>query len=441
MRKILVIFMGAVFMLSSCISVSTHFERVEDWHDPKIYNAAGFVSLLNDGVTELIPCTNRNYAIKATLKNGNKEKQVYLIVDTGAFQNILYPDVVDFFDIKKDSGYKFMNQIAYADHNFSSTEGFYFEKMESSGFVIDNILFQEIPSNLSFHETVDGNRIDGEIGMCALRQLPFKFSIKDKELVFYKTDGDFPDGEKIQFNKKKLPFRLSTELKLTGNTRLEAYLDTGAFTSIVPERKIRRIKHTGSVKSFEKKDRNSTESYIVWNTLSFADQNLSDSLIYSRTGLKEYTVGTNILENYDFYVNTEKGYGIFVSGNKNAERYSLKKYINISEGNNEDFNFFGFTVDNYRAVKGFFGILNVHLIYTSLIGQKFITCMYYIDGKPIINSIKTGDELVSINGIPCKDFDWNTFHNLQEADFVFNRGRKEIKLHAGRQNYIGDDTY
>jgi hypothetical protein len=434
MRKILVIFMGAIFMLSSCISLSINFEKVEDWHDPKIYNAAGSVSILNDGVTELIPCTGRNYAIKATLKNGDKEKQVFLLVDTGSFQNVLYPDVVDFFDSKTDSGYKFTNRIAYADFKFSSTKGYYFEKLESTGFVIDNILFQELPSNFLLGNTLDGNRIDGEIGMCALRQLPFKFSIKDKELAFYKTDKDFPAGERIQFNKKKLPFRLLTELKLTNNTRLDAYLDTGAFTSIVPEEKIRKIKYTNSIKSFEKVYKNSTESYIVWHTLAFANQNLSDSLIYSRTGLKERTVGTNILENYDFYVNTKDGYGIFVPESKNAEMYCLKKYINISEGNDGNFNFFGFTVDKYK-------VLNLGVVFTSSIGQKFVTCVYYIDGKPIFGNIKPGDELISINGISCKDFPWNTFHDLQEADFVFKRGKKEIKLYASRQNYIGDKSY
>jgi hypothetical protein len=441
MRKISFIFIGVlILMISSCASIQ--FTKTEMWSNPKIYNSTGSVSIVNDGVTELIPCTNQNYAIRATLKNGNEEKQVFLVVDTGFFQNILSSDVMDFFDNKTDSGYKFDNRLSYADSNFSPTKGYYFEKLESSGFVIDNILFQELPSdNLYMGRTVEGNKIDGVIGLCALRQLPFKFSIPNKGLIFYKTDENFPEGEKIQFNKKKLPFRLSTEFKLSNDITVDAYLDTGAFTSIVPEKKIRKIKYNNSIKSFEKVYENSTESYLVWKRLDFANQTLTNKLLYSRTGVNDFTVGTNILENYDFYINTKDGYGIFVPESKKAESYSLKKYINISGNNNEDFNFFGFTLDSYKIVRRGLGILSINLAFTSSIGQKFVTGVYYIDGKPVFTTVEPNDELVSINGIPCKDFDWNTYGGLQEADFVFKRGKKEIKLHASRQNYIGDETY
>lgn len=434
MRKISFFLLGGVFMLSSCIS-SVNIVKTENWKDPKIYNATGTLSLLDNGSTELIPCTYNNYAIKATLKNGNIEKQFFIVIDTGTFQNCLSSDVMDFFDNKTDSGYSFTKSFYYdgSDWNSSSptSKGYYFEKLESSGFVIDDVLFQELPDNLYMGKTVEGNKIDGVIGMCALRQLPFKFSIQDKNFTFYKTDKDFPVGEKIPFNKKELPFRLSTELKLTDDITLDAPLDTGAFTSIVPEKKIRKFKYNNSVKSFEKIYKNSTESYLVWAKVSFANQALSNSILYSRTGISDCSIGTNILENFDFYVSTKDGYGIFVFRIGNEVDTLLEKFIKVSEFGKESF---GFTLDSYK-------VSNLGIVSASRIGKKYVSCVYCIDGKPVFTTVKPNDELVSINGISCKDFDWNTYGGLQEADFVFKRGKKEIKLHASRQNYIGDEIY
>lgn len=433
MRRFSIVLLGAAFLLSSCASVN--IVKTENWKDPKIYNATGTLSLVDNGSTELIPCMYNNYAIKATLKNGNKEKQVFLVIDTGTFQNCLSSDVMEYFDNKTDSGYSFAKSFFYggSDWNSSSpaSKGYYFEKLESSGFVIDDVLFQELPDNLYMGRTVEGDKIDGVIGMCALRQLPFRFSIQDRKFTFYKTDKDFPAGEKIPFNKEELPFRLSTELRLTDDITLDALLDTGAFTSIVPEKKIRKFKYTNSVKSFEKIYKNSTESYLVWTKLNFANQTLTNSLLYSRTGISDCSIGTNILENFDFYVSTKDGYGIFVPRIGNEEDTLLEKFIKVSEFGEESF---GFTLDSCK-------VSNLGMVSASRIGEKYVSCVYCIDGKPVITTVEPNDELVSINGISCKDFDWSTYGGLQEADFIFKRGRKEIKLHASRQNYIGDEIY
>jgi hypothetical protein len=426
-RKFSLILIGAVFMLSSCTSVS--FNKLNLWEDPKIADNVGSLTLLNDGSTELIPCKFNFYSIKAILKSGSKERQIVLMVDTGSIANLLSPEIMDYFGGKIDSGYKFRNRFTLVNSTFPYSKAYYFDKLEASGFDVDDILFQQIPSDeLSLGTTQYGDKIDGVIGLSVLRKLPFKFSANDRELVFYKNDSTFPLGERVEFDKKRLASILSTKLGLTEKLTVNAYLDTGAFESIVNEKKVKKIKYNNSKRVIETQDKRTTESFLVWNKVHFANQNISNPILYARTGLNESTVGMCILRRYDFYVNVEGGYGIFVFQANVPGEYSLKQAVYKNE------NLFGFLIGGYTISK-------LGVIFTSSIGQKFVTGVYYIDGKPVITTVEPNDELVSINGIPCKDFDWNTYGSLQEADFVFKRGKKEIKLHASRQNYIGDETY
>ena len=429
-RRFSIVLLGAAFLLSSCVSVS--FNKLNMWEDPKIADNAGSLTLLNDGSTALIPCKFNNYSIKATLKCGSKERQVVLMVDTGSIANLLSKEVMDYFDGKVDSGNKFSNNYTFINSTLPVSKAYYFDRLEASGFAVGNMLFQQIPSDeISSGTTQYGDKIDGLIGLSILRKLPFKFSANDLELVFYKNDSAFPIGERVEFDKKKLPSILSTKLRLTDELTVDAFLDTGAFESIVSEKKVRKIKYKNSKRVVETRDKQTTESYLVWNEVHFANQSISNPILYARTELNISTVGMCILRRYDFYINVEGGYGVFVLQTSVPEQYPLKQIVHREE------NIFGFLIGGYTISKlGAITITN-----TSNIGQKYVTEVYYIDGKPLCTTVEPNDELVSINGIPCKDFDWNTYACEQEADFVFKRGKKEIKLHASRQNYIGDETY
>jgi hypothetical protein len=430
-RKFSLILIGAVFMLSSCTSVS--FNKLSFWDNPEISDNVGSFTLQNNGSTELIPCEFNNYSIKAILKCGSKERQVFLMVDTGSIGNLLSTEMMEYFDDKVDSGNKFLNNYTLViNSTLPVSKAYYFDKLEASGFDIDDILFQQIPSDeLSLGTTQYGDKIDGVIGLSILRKLPFKFSANDLELVFYKNDSTFPLGERVEFIKGKYHSLLNTKLGLTDKMTVDACLDTGAYESIVNEKKVRKIKYTNSKRIIETRDKQTTESYLVWNEVNFVNQNISNPILYARTGLNESTVGMCILRRYDFYVNVEKGYGIFILQTSVPEQYPLKQLVHRKE------NLFGFLIGDYTILR----LGAITITHTSGTGQKFVTGVYYIDGKPVFTTVEPNDELISINGIPCKDFDWNTYGGLQEADFVFKRGKKEIKLHASRQNYIGDETY
>ena len=58
----------------------------------------------------------------------------------------------------------------------------------------------------------------------------------------------------------------------------------------------------------------------------------------------------------------------------------------------------------------------------------------YNNGKAMLPEVKYGDELISIDGIPQFVYPWTKWNNLQEADFVFKRGKKEFTVYAKRKS-------
>lgn len=423
----------SIFTFTSCISFN--FNKTESLTDEKIYNTTGNLIIKNEGITELVPCTNNNYAIKVNLKTQTKQEEAYLIIDTGSFPNLLSSEILSIFDDKVDSGHYYMADYTYIGQT-SSSRAYYFDSMETDGFIATNILFLEFTlKNFNFGETINGKKIMGLIGMETLRKLPFKFSFSSKELQFFETSEGFPkNGNKIEFTKEKLPHTLETEYSLNELTHIKAYLDTGAYSSLIPENKYNKTKNNEIKKKYEQKYKNHTISHLIFNELDFFNTKILNPFFSTRTKMTNSTLGNNILSRFDIYIDTQKGEGVFIENGNNFQFFSLNEYSKITNGRPKDYEFAGIEIDSYR-------VLPLGIIATSNIGEHYIVCTHYVDGKAICPDLKPNDQILSVNGIPQKEFDWKSFSQLKEIDLTVKRGRKIISTHITRHNYIGDEVY
>lgn len=211
--------------------VYTHirFLKTNDWTDRNVVNHTGDFILKKSIPLEMVQYEKYTFCIRAQLLNNGQMENVLLIVDTGSPANVLSSRVYNEFGNVRDSGFKFReNYIFSPAAGAAHGKGCSFDSLETDSFAVHNILFQ-VSRHKNFGCTVDGENVDGFIGMDVLRKCPFKYSVANRELLFYNAADNNPAGTKIFFEKKGLKRnRLVAKFVLPDGKMVKGYMDTGA---------------------------------------------------------------------------------------------------------------------------------------------------------------------------------------------------------------------
>ena len=139
--------------------------------------------------------------------------------------------------------------------------------------------------------------------------------------------------------------------------------------------------------------------YCLINDVDFLNNSFDAVPVWNENTKGQFerniTIGNSLLKAYDIYIDWNKCEIAYMKHNEYKPDFNLEKYITDNE-------------------KGLFGIcLDKH-------GDKWLVISkYYINEKPMIEGVGVGDELLSINGVKISNFDWESWSDLEEADFEF----------------------
>ena len=251
------------------------------------------------------------FCIRARLFNNGQTENILLIVDTGSPANVLSSRIYNKFENVRDSGFKFSeNYIFSPAASVADVKGYSFDRLETDSFAVHNMLFQ-ISRHKNFGCTVDGENVDGFIGMDVLRKCPFTYSVADRKLLFYNTADNTSAGAKFFFDKNAIKKnRLVTEFVLPGGKKIKGCMDTGA-----QETCLSRSLFTRSGRHLSYNFRAKYKFYSTYESLldscTFAGRTIYNIPVYRISGNpfnSGITIGLNILRNFDLYVNCAEGY-------------------------------------------------------------------------------------------------------------------------------------
>jgi len=132
---------------------------------------------------------------------------------------------------------------------------------------------------------------------------------------------------------------------------------------------------------------------------------------------KNNTLGFSVLKKYDFYIDYpnkavyfKKLHYLYFDNYRQEDKDLLLTYYPPT---------FGFSLREFGTRR--------------FVEQIFLNTQK----KQLVPEIKFNDELISVNGITLDKIDWSIWYDLDEADFVFKRGKKEFALHLKRQGIEG----
>ena len=91
---------------------------------------------MGSGETTLHEYILGTYAIKARIKNGDEEKDICLIVDTGAMGNVIQKKVLQAFSTPFKEKYKFVSNYTYSTVYNWDVSGTVIPDFQAEGFQI-----------------------------------------------------------------------------------------------------------------------------------------------------------------------------------------------------------------------------------------------------------------------------------------------------------------
>lgn len=394
-----------------------HFKPNSWSEDEIVQTAIESFEILGNGETELFEYILGTYAIKAKIKNGNDEKDICLIVDTGSQGNLIQKSVLQKFSMPFKEKFKFVTNYTYSTVSDWDVSGVIVPEFESDGFKMKNVLFE--PVNIeSFGWLDDGTPVNGVIGMITLSQLPFLFSAKDKKLIFYK--GDFsPNGERVELI-SKYPLVLEVPFEIN-NKFYTAKLDTGGETNLIPYSLYKR-NNKNIDDSFELRMTGFKRIMGLQKSMSFYNKECLNIPTVAQKkslmiGSSDYImIGETVLRNFDLYVDYDNSKIYFDPIENDFQKRSMFKVYTSGGGNRY----------------GYFGI---NLSRDRYNNNLKVTSVYYKNGKKLCPEVSIGDYVISINGIDQKIFTMEDLQNYDTIEITLKHKKKIYSVTLDRSYF------
>lgn len=392
--------------------------KVNNWNDDEIIkNAIKSFEVLGLGETSLHEYILGTYAIKAKIKNGNEEKDICLIVDTGAMGNLIQKKVLEDFSSPFNEQYKFISNYTYSTVSNWDVSGIIIPDFQAEGFRMENVLFEPVDIE-SFGWLDDGTPVNGVIGMITLSQLPFLFSAKTKKLIFF--DKDFnPKGKRVELISK---YPLVLEVPVEINQKIySAKIDTGAETNLIPyslyKKNFASIDGTYELRMFGlKRIMGLQKSMSFYNKECFNIPTVAQKKSFM-VGSNDYVmIGETVLRNFDLYIDYSNSTINFNPIECDFPKRSMLKVYTSGGGNRY----------------GYFGINLVRERYGN---NLKVASVYYKNGKKLYPDISVGDYVVSINGIDQKDFILEDLQNYNTIGMTLKHKNKIYSVNLNRSHF------
>lgn len=395
-------------------NIDIHFEKVEAWNEKsQIKGHTGDFVLKGNGRTPFHYTDDGRPCIKVMLRNGDKEKEIYLLMDTGSPGIYITKRLQEELNGTKSS-YRFPVQLTgpYAKELVSN--GYYFDKLEAEGFCINNILMQDLDLGDGNYGSSkeEGFVTEGILGIEALMKSNVLISYSTDELCFFSDEKEF-DGKTIKLKKSALKKnRVSTTFNVK-NKKYDGNIDTGANAVYLNNKVLKELEKNISfivTERYEKTDMR----YCLIDNVGFLNNRFDAVPVWNENTKGQFerniTIGNSLLKAYDIYIDWNKCEITYVYHNKYILGFNLEQCITDNE-------------------KGLFGIcLDKH-------GNKWLVdAKHYINEQSMVEGVDIGDELLSINGVKISDFDWSTWDDLEAADFEFLHNGEVISKKLKRQH-------
>ncbi|MCF0126736.1 MAG: hypothetical protein HUJ68_13475 [Clostridia bacterium] len=392
--------------------------KPNSWGEDEILqNAIEKFEIISDGKTPLHEYILGTYAIKAKIRNDNEEKEICLIVDTGAKGNMLQKSIIESFSNPLREKYKFISNFTYSTVSNWDVSGVIIPEFQADGFKMKNVLFE--PADVeSFGWLDDGTPVNGFIGMITLSQMPFLFSAKDKELVFFSENFN-PKGEKIDLI-SEYPLVLEIPFEINGKT-YSVKLDTGGETNLLPYSMYKKNRNNIE-DSFELRMSGLRRFMGLQRSMSFCNKECFNIPTIAQKnsfmiGSSDYVmIGEIVLRNFDLYVDYSNSIIYFDSINNDFPKRSMLVVYTSGGGNRY----------------GYFGI---NLIRDKYNNKLRVGSVYYKDGKKLCPEISVGDYILSINGIDQKDFVLEDLQNYSTVEIRLRHKKKEYTVKLDRSYF------
>ena len=392
--------------------------KINSWgEDEVLKNAIKSFEVLGSGETTLHEYILGTYAIKARIKNGDEEKDICLIVDTGAMGNVIQKKVLQAFSTPFKEKYKFVSNYTYSTVYNWDVSGTVIPDFQAEGFQMKDVLFE--PADIdSFGWLDDGTPVNGFIGMITLSQLPFLFSAKNKKLVFFKEDFN-PKGKRVDLI-SKYPLVLEVPVEINKKT-YSAKLDTGGETNLLPyslyKKNIDNIDGSLELRmSGLKRIMGLQKSMSFYNKecLNIPTVAQKKSFMF---GSNDYIIlGEVLLRNFDLYIDYSNSVINFDPIECDFTRRSMLMVYTSGGGNRY----------------GYFGINLVRERYGN---NLKVASIYYKDGKKLCPEISVGDFVISVNGIDQKDFILENLQNYDTIEMTLKHKNRIYSVSLDRNNF------
>ena len=392
--------------------------KVNNWNDDEIVkNSIKSFKVLGLGETSLHEYILGTYAIKARIKNDNEEKDICLIVDTGAMGNLIQRNVLQQFSIPFKEKYKFISNYTYSTVSNWDVSGIIIPHFQAEGFKMEEVLFEPVDIE-SFGWLEDGTPVNGVIGMITLSQLPFLFSAKTKKLVFFNKDFN-PKGTRVELI-SKYPLVLEVPVEINEKT-YSVKIDTGAETNLIPyslyKKSMSNIDGNFELRMFGLKRMMGLQksmSFYNKECLNIPTVAQKKSFMF---GSSDYVmVGETVLRNFDLYVDYYTSTIYFDPVECVFPKRSMLKVYTSGGGNRY----------------GYFGINIVRERYGN---NLKVASIYYKDGIKLCPEISIGDYVISINGIDQKDFILEDLQNYDSIEITLKHKNKIYSVSLDRSHF------
>ncbi len=417
------LFLGFLFMFISCASgvkINTkhvHIDMVkcDDWVKLINENKVGELIIKNETPVKLYYDKWLQPFIEVQLLNEGIENTFYFMVDTGAQGSIITRSALKKMGDPNKSDYLFMNEYQYAPSLKGASYGYYFERLETENFFVEDILLQEMPVD-ELYNSLDGYPIDGILGMSVLSQKIFMINNEKEEFCFLDKIQDIENYKTIKFSKNKYnQYRLNTKMKIN-KIKLKTDLDTGAYVTYINGNALKKVLAKNDF-IVDEVNKYGYQRHCVLDNIIFADQKFSNIHVQSSKPSifdKSNTIGNEILLNYNLVVDYKNGIGFFTHNTREIKHLKANYLINPN-----------------GPVIGF--SLNITKYPIEVIGVQVV------NGGQVVPEISPGDKLNTINGIPANKFDWNNWKYINDAEIEFWNETQMYTVHCKRQYLFPDD--
>ena len=420
MKKVFIFGISLVLIgiFFSCTSsnnkkINVSITRCDSWANVR-KNKEEF-TIKNDGITPMETYSTGTFVINAKLVCREETKTVKLIVDTGAIQNLISSKILNSFTNLNSSGNTFMLSGSFVEPGKSTnSKGYIFDSLETEGFISKNIMFQEIYlDNCGYTES--GEVVDGVIGMDVLRNKPFKISPGDKTLTFFDSSKNFPKENKIQLNKKNIPFRLESKIKFNDNINTNVVFDTGAMESYLPYKKFCKINNLET--HVIQKYKNISIHYALIKDFQFINQKIDFIPIVSNQQKMDFssigTIGMYVFRNFDLYVDTDNCNLVLEKRELNYPKKTLSYVVG------GDYLMNGISIDKERTMN-----------------QYKITMIASVNNKPVYENIQLNDIVLKIDEKNPDEIDWENWYDIKQCTLLLQRGEQIFEEKIYRHEFI-----